>query len=175
MLHFPFKLAQHIKDTDIKDTEVITMRTWVITAPSNPIYNQSRGFKLIYALFPKNAESMFALMCQAFKMQPEIHNSADRGISKFIYLRLHLVVCFYPRPPAWPWSWGHMYRQNSINEHVWSECYCLFNCILKLAQILPFQLLWIRVSEPREYHHSRVHHLTRGQELVIQFGSFNNN
>ena len=50
-----------------------------------------------------------APMCQAFKMQPKLHNSADRGISKFVSLRLRLVVCFYPRPPAWPWSWGYTY------------------------------------------------------------------
>ena len=95
-----------------------------------------------------------------------LHNSVDRGISKFVYLRLHLVVCFYPWLPTCPWSWGHTYCQISVNECVWSECHCFFNGISKL---------WIWVSEPWEYHHSRVHHLSQGQELIIWFGSLNNN
>ena len=48
---------------------------------------------LIYAMYPENAKSMFAPMCHAFKMQPKLHimqpklhNSADQGISKFVYL-----------------------------------------------------------------------------------------
>ena len=53
--------------------------------------------------------AIFALMCQAFKMQLRLHNSVDQGFSKFVYLRLCLVVCFYPWPPSWPWSWGYTY------------------------------------------------------------------
>ena len=81
-------------------------------------------------MYPKNAISMFSpkchncTMCQCFQntaratqyaalhnTQPKVHNSADRGNSKFVYLRLRLVVCFCPRLLAWPWSWGHTYRQ----------------------------------------------------------------
>ena len=80
-------------------------------------------------MYLKNAKSMFApkchicTVCHAFKMQPELHkmqpkqhNSADWGISKFSYLCLRLVVCFYPRPPTWHWSWGHMYRHLACVE-----------------------------------------------------------
>ena len=82
----------------------------------NPLYDWGRGFS--WYTPPQKMPSpclhscaIFAPMCHAFKMQPNLHNSADRGISKFFYLRLHLVVCFYPQPPTWPWSRGHMYRR----------------------------------------------------------------
>ena len=53
-----------------------------------------------------------ATQCAALhKMQPKLHNSANRGFSKFVYLSHCLVVCFYPQPPAWPWSWCHTYHQ----------------------------------------------------------------
>ena len=52
------------------------------------------------------------------KMQPKLHNSADQANSKFVYLRLCLVVCFYPQPPTWPWLWGHSYRQLACVEWV---------------------------------------------------------
>ena len=37
------------------------------------------------------------------------HNSADRGISNFVYLHLRLFVCIYPWPSACPWLWGFTY------------------------------------------------------------------
>ena len=39
-------------------------------------------------MYPKNAKSMFAPMCHAFKIQPRLHNSVDQGISKIVYLPL---------------------------------------------------------------------------------------
>ena len=65
---------------------------------------------------PESSKSMFASICHVIKMQPKLHNSVDQGISKFVYLRLHLVVCFYPRPPAWPWSWGYTYLSLKSND-----------------------------------------------------------
>ena len=122
MLHFPFKHAQHIKDT-----EVITMRTWEISwsFPVIPYMTEVKG-SAGTALPPKMPSpclhpcAIFALMYHAFKRQPMLHNSADHDISKFVYLRLHLVVCFYP--PTWPWSWGHTYRHLTC-----VKCYCFFN------------------------------------------------
>ena len=91
------------------------MRTWVITAIAIKPEAEAKRTMAEFADVPRKCQSMFApkchncTMCHAFKMQPELHNSADRGIFKFVYLRLRLVVCFYPRPPAWPWSWGYAY------------------------------------------------------------------
>ena len=58
----------------------------------SPMYNQSRWFKLISAMYPENSKSIFAPMCHAFQLQPKLHNSADQGIIKFVYLCLCLVV-----------------------------------------------------------------------------------
>ena len=80
--------------------------------PGDPVYDWGQGFSR-YSPPPKmpspylHPSAIIAPCANAFKMQPELHNSADRGIFKFVYLRLHLVVCFYPRPPVWPWSWGY--------------------------------------------------------------------
>ena len=106
------------------------MRTWVITAITIKPEAEAKRTMVEFADVPRQCQSMFApkchncTMCSAFKMQPELHNSADRGIFKFVYLRLclRLVVCFYPRPPAWPWSWGYTYRHLTC-----VECYCFFN------------------------------------------------
>ena len=94
------------------------------------------------------------------KMQPKLHNSADRNISKFFYLRICLVVCFCPWPPAWPWSWGHTYRQISVNWRVWSGWCCFFIDSSRSAPIFPCWLLRNQVSGPREYHHSRLYYFT---------------
>ena len=120
MLQTHIKLAQHIKDM-----KVLTMPTWIVTA----IAIKPEGDCWICRCTPKIPSpclhlcAIFAPMCQAFKMQPQLCNSADRSISNFVYLGLHLVVvCFYPRPSAWPWPWrGHTYCQL-----VCVECYCFF-------------------------------------------------
>ena len=110
-------LVQHVSGF----AGLLTMRTWVVTAPSDTPITKAKG-SADSCRYPENAKSMFTPMCQAFKMQPKLHNSVDWGISKFVYLCLHLVVCFYPGPPAWPWLWGHTYR-----HLVCVKWYCFFN------------------------------------------------
>ena len=94
MLCFPFKFAQHIKDM-----EVVTMWTWVVSAITTHLRLRSRDL-LNLQVNSKNSSpclhscAIFALTCNAFYMQPKLHNSADRDISKLVYLHLHLVVCF---------------------------------------------------------------------------------
>ena len=124
--------------------------------------------------------AIFAPMWYAFKMQPELHNSADHGISKFVYLRHCLVVCFYPRPSAWPWSWDHMYRHLAC-----VECYCFLNGNFEVSSHPSKSIvadlirgctvyLEVRSWSNRSFQISccrsdlRVHHLSRGQELIEQ-------
>ena len=94
---------------------------------------------------------MFAPICHAFKIQLKLHNSADHGISKFLYLRFCLVVCFYPQPPTWPWLWGRAYLYLpvcSMLSHCFLSCHfedCSFNSHLEIS--LPF---FIVVSKKRQ-------------------------
>ena len=104
------------------------MRTWEVTDQSWRSLEWPRSRVQPVRLHPKMPSpclhtcAIFAPMCRAFKMHPKLHNSADYGILKFFYLCLRLVDCFYPRPSAWPWLWGHMYRHLAC-----LECYYFFN------------------------------------------------
>ena len=95
--------------------------------------------------------AIFAPMCDAFQIQPELHNSADQGISKFFFLCLCLIV----------WFSTHDCLPGLGSEVTCTIIYCVLSVVAslmvisKLDHILPFWLL-IRVSE---HHHSRVYHL----------------
>ena len=83
LLRFPFKIARHLKNTYIKDTEEITMRTWLITTIAIKPETEAKRTIAESADVPWKCRSMFAPMCHAFKvqpklhiMQPELHNNA---------------------------------------------------------------------------------------------------
>ena len=70
--------------------------------PGDTLYDRGQGFKLGTVL-PRKRQVHVCTHMPSFHMQLKLHNSADRGIYKSLYLRLRLVVCFYPRPSAWHW------------------------------------------------------------------------
>ena len=118
---------------------------------ANPCMHQSAIFALC-AMLSKYSQSY--TRCSASQDEPDLHNmqlklhnSADRGISKFSYLHLRLVACFYPQSPTWPWLWGHTYRQIACVE--W---YSSLTVILSLDQIIQIQFLQIWVWRPWENH-----------------------
>ena len=133
---------------------------------------------LTHAIYPENAKSIFAPMCRTFKMQPELHNmqrytrwaqasySANWGIPKFFYLRLRLVVCFYPRPPAWPWSWGCTYCQLACMEWVMLLLQRHFE-VSPDTSISNVADSGIRASRISSFEGAL---FSRGQELIIRFG-----
>ena len=112
-------------------------------------------------------------------MQLKLHNSADYGISKIFYLRLHLVVGFYPRPPVWPWSWGHT---NLYLPYPCVQCFWIINGCSEISSYRPihapfFVLLFsfnysqFNKLEPWVHHLSKVCHLSWGPELIIRFST----
>ena len=169
MLRFPFKLAQHIIPTEPYDTEVLTMRTWVITAMAKP-----EGDCWICRCTPKlpspylhpcavlSKYSQNFTICSATQdehelhnVQPKLHNSADRGIQ--ICLPAPSSSCvFLPTTACLALVVRSYIPSNSVNWRVWGGFCCFFNGISRLALILPYWLLRIQVSGPRKYHHSRV-------------------
>ena len=151
--------------------EVLTMRTWEVNDDSwqSHIWPRSRiqpvqsSLKIPSPYLHPSAiiapcANAFKMLLELHEMQQKLHNSANWGISKFVYLRLCLLLCFYPRPPRLAIAMKSYIPSNSINWHVWSGCCCFFNGISRLAPILSYWLLRIQVSGPRKYHHSRVHY-----------------
>ena len=124
--------------------------------------------------------AIIAPMCHAFKMQPELHNSAYHSISKFVYLCLRLVVvCIYPQPPIWPWLWGYTYL---YLPYPCVQCFWILNGCYEVSSYrpihAPFFVLLFNLNcsqfnklKPWVHHLLRVWHLSWGPELIIRLST----
>ena len=127
MLRFPFKLAHNIKDMEGR-----TMWIWVIAARLliKPEAEVKRPTFWNYADVLRKCQVDGFAHVPCFLNATKVHNSADHGISKFVYLRLQLVDRFYPQLPDWPWSWDYAYLYYLLyGIHLYSHVrrFCLLN------------------------------------------------